>query len=254
MELLVVIAIIAVLAGLLLPALSKAKRQAYLTKCRSNLHQIGLALTMYVGDYNAYPGLYRIRTNTVDRPSSWWDTMIAAGVLSQRDRQEWVCPSATSEKTVMCFSIIPGDVLPGYATPRNRYGYNTMGYFNNYSTGYGLVGSFASDRTLPVRESEVRVPTDMIAIGDSVAGIFNDYVLPTLETIGRANKKGSSLGYADEGNPWQETSQFAERTHDRRANMVFCDAHVETLSFKSLFTDTNAAALSRWNRDHQAQR
>ena len=51
-ELLVVIAIIAVLAALVLPALGRAQRSARSTACVSNLHQIGLALDLYVQEHN----------------------------------------------------------------------------------------------------------------------------------------------------------------------------------------------------------
>ncbi len=54
-ELLVAVAIIAILAGLLLPGLSRGKAAAKATECRNNLRTLGLAMQMYLGDFNAYP-------------------------------------------------------------------------------------------------------------------------------------------------------------------------------------------------------
>lgn len=51
-ELLVVIAIIAILAGILLPAIGQTKQKAYLTGCRNNHRQLALAVTMYIGDHD----------------------------------------------------------------------------------------------------------------------------------------------------------------------------------------------------------
>jgi prepilin-type processing-associated H-X9-DG protein len=105
-------------------------------------------------------------------------------------------------------------------------------------TGLGLQGHtelVTSNRftRTPIRESEVAVPSEMMAIGDSFDG-------------------NGSLGRV----PSQELVKFGNTfsRHQRKANVLFCDGHVESPTLQFLFDDTSDEALSRWNRDHQPHR
>jgi prepilin-type N-terminal cleavage/methylation domain-containing protein/prepilin-type processing-associated H-X9-DG protein len=209
-ELLVVIAIIAILASLLLPALSRARIKANAARCQGNLRQIGLGLRMYVDDFGRYPYHWLVKVDLSGQasgPQLMWFHFIQPYTASGWTQAVYRCPGVKVPNT----DVDPNRPLGSGNSFTGSYGYNnedahgipvpsvgplSLGWNVGYTPGDPAFASAA------LRESGLRAPSDMIAIGDSLT-------------------YGVRLGPDLERNPRRDN-------HGRRVNHVFCDGHVES--------------------------
>jgi prepilin-type N-terminal cleavage/methylation domain-containing protein/prepilin-type processing-associated H-X9-DG protein len=221
-ELLVVIAIIAILAGMLLPALSRAKANALSVKCKSNERQIGLAVLLYVDESAQYP------TRGIVGISYWWDSLILSYVSS--NRTVFACPA---EKVRAIWT--------NSAKPNPWYGYNDIGSGLAPFTHLGLASDVGP---LPITESKVTTPSDMIMIGDYPTAYKFQF---------NFRNPGPPRLIEQDGDITPDLADSTDWVDDRHmsgANVVFTDGHVEYAKQK-IWIQATEAARRRWNTDNQ---
>jgi prepilin-type processing-associated H-X9-DG protein len=131
----------------------------------------------------------------------------------------------------------------------SSYSYNAYGFCNKTDTNsFGLGGHYVwkgSRLSAPaVGVSEVVSPSDMMALGDSFYGGHGVIIDGSRWAFQRTD------GLTD----FQGSTKRSYARHQGKANVVFCDGHVESPKLQFLFEETNDAALVRWNRDHQPHR
>ena len=251
-ELLVVIAIIALLAALLLPALARAKMAAYRVQCASNLHQIGLALNLYVDDFNKYPAFgYSPRPPDTSEPRSvYWDAKILT--YAGGSQKVFFCPGKprTDNNVKVGRVIIDQENIQAgnwsfkdkeeVLWPNRSYGYNGAGVGLSSvvaaSTGSPSLGLDPMLELLPRSPQQLfRAAASVIAPYDMITAV--DY---------NAMADDDNDGDAHPDAIYSLT--LTGSRHGGRANVVFGDAHVEYARTNSL---RDANARQRWNFDHQ---
>jgi prepilin-type processing-associated H-X9-DG protein/prepilin-type N-terminal cleavage/methylation domain-containing protein len=251
-ELLVVIAIIGILAALLLTVVSQAKGKALRIQCANNVRQLGVALQEFRTDHHFYPA--ELDPSLWDEGRNWKDAlgneMENHHNIEYYPKGVWQCPAAYRPSGL--------EEHVGY----DHYEYNCYGLgavgFTNYSFGLSEAW-FPSSPNKPsrptprVNESEIINPSEMFAIGDAFFG--GSSLIEDGQSFGRAsdNRILSAVSHLV-GYSLSESTKRAHARHQGKANVVFCDGHVESPSLQFLFADTSDDALRRWNRDHQPHR
>jgi len=264
-ELLVVVAVIALVASLLLTTLANARFQARNVICKNQLRQITVALLLYVNDHSVYPPSHAYLDNDGEIYFEW-DQLLKPFLFPGppvipfdhgRPRPVddfFLCPFFVPKRSNLPFehSFLK---VP-------RFNYNENGVAQNSRLelpSLGLTSSHIDSdlnwdvlRPKAVHESLVRVPSDMIALGDP----FVRSELPERDRLYQSDAYWRPLNAASVINDYpklREESDAAVKIHSARFNKTFCDGHVETENFKKPFmaSDEN---LRRWNTDNEPHR
>jgi prepilin-type N-terminal cleavage/methylation domain-containing protein/prepilin-type processing-associated H-X9-DG protein len=218
-ELLVVIAIIAILASLLLPALSNAKERALRSKCLSNLRQVGLACRMYAEENGD-----RLPVNTA---GYWpWDLdNVTFSNLLRQGFQRWIlyCPSYVGAGEDWWWNWGTGAFTPiGYIpTFKVTVGGGVLLMATNVNERMSITSVRVGTQELPIRAVERELAADVtMSVGPTRDGIFAKIPSGAATPHRSAHLKGS---------------------RPAGGNIVFLDGHAAWRGFNSMVLRTSGS-------------
>jgi prepilin-type N-terminal cleavage/methylation domain-containing protein len=209
-ELLVVIAIIAILASMLLPALSRAKGLAHTTKCASNMRQITLGILMYADDHQG------------DMPSP-----ALAGIPRQSDWVHWQ-PGRDIRKSVIAPYVGSNLSSNLFRCPPDHFTVRPQNYPYSYSLNAYLTREPVVQTKIGGNIDRMREPQRIILLMDEEAPNDGWWVAwrPSHDTITQRHRGRGALRRSDPPERrWQAASQYG------KGNVTFSDGRVELVDY-----------------------
>ena len=227
-ELLVVIAIIAILAGMLLPALARAKEAGRRIACINNIRQLGVSLRLYIDDNN---GLHPMRSTGAPVPR--WPTKLQESFLDFRILR---CPSDGPKVPVT--GETRTNLLPFDAAARS---YLINGWNDYFEASMGSAFNMSSIVGQSISDNAIRAPSETIVFGEK-RNQSPHYYMDFLEGIGNDVTE-------------VEQSQHSTTVKDSKgggSNYAFADGSSRFLKFGRSFVPVNLWAVEESWRTNSA--
>jgi len=202
-ELLVVIAIIAILAAMLLPALSSAKQRAWTTTCASNLRQIGIGMRLFADD------------NSELYPESGGDIYWGTNDVAGAKLPSWMEQLFSSIGNTNIYNC-PGNIQ----LPEAMRG--PFNYFNGDRAAFIIANADA-----PVKATRILYPSAYVLSGDtcgipnSTSGEGSGGTFDPLDAD-KDDYSQNCVGGKDNGSPYE-----LWQVHSKGQNILFADGHVK---------------------------
>ena len=215
-ELLVVIAIIAILAGMLLPALSKAKQKAQGIQCINNLKQLGLAMVMYSDENNGF----------IPRGNGYPWFLVYMPYMPEGGTDE-------DFRRVRIYKC------GAYPKKKVREGEQIITYVINawkFATTRDMTGT---EQIGPSKITTFQNPSDTIHLADNEDGPHRPIVTGYQDGITNLNDVWAPghLPFDDRTKRRNSENRVAEDRHNGGVNLLYLDAHAGRLRAQSIVTD-----------------